>query len=112
VGKQIEVIKPALFVDTIKLSNKQSKLAKQENNDCVVRAFMSALDIPYDQAHAWIKKDMNRVDKKGTFTQLPMVKTLLVKPKMVKKISFIGSHPSKEYAILELVQIKYCKQTI
>ena len=31
-GKQIEVIKPALFVDTIKLSNKQSALAKQENN--------------------------------------------------------------------------------
>ena len=30
-GKQIEVIKSSLFVDTIKLSNKQSALAKQEN---------------------------------------------------------------------------------
>jgi len=59
-GKEIEVLKKGLFVDTIKLSNKQSDLAKKENNDCVVRAFMAALDIPYDQAHAWIKKSMNR----------------------------------------------------
>ena len=67
-GKQIEVIKSEFFVNTIKLANKQSELAKQENNDCVVRAFMAALDIPYDQAHAWIKKYMKREDKKGTYT--------------------------------------------
>jgi hypothetical protein len=95
-GKQIEVIKPALFVDTIKMSNKQSQLAKQENNDCVVRAFMSALDIPYDQAHAWIKKHMNRVDKKGTYT-VAYGKNVIGKTKNGYKISFIGSHPSKEY---------------
>jgi hypothetical protein len=95
-GKQIEVIKPALFVDTIKLSNKQSALAKQENNDCVVRAFMSALDIPYDQAHAWVKKNMNREDKKGTYT-VAYGKNVIGKTKNGYKVDFIGSHPSKEY---------------
>ena len=67
-GKEIEVIKSALFVDTMKLSRRQSELAKKEDRDCVVRAFMSALDISYDQSHAWIKKNMKRVDRKATYT--------------------------------------------
>ena len=29
---------------------------------------MSALDISYDQSHAWIKKNMKRVDRKATYT--------------------------------------------
>jgi hypothetical protein len=95
-GKEIEILKRGLFVDTIKLANKQSKLAQQENNDCVVRAFMSALDIPYDQAHAWIKKNMNRVDKKGTFT-VAYGKNVIGKTKNGYKVSYLGSHPSKEY---------------
>jgi hypothetical protein len=67
-----------------------------ENNDCVVRAFMSALDIPYDQAHAWVKKNMNREDKKGTYT-VAYGKNVIGKTKNGYKVDFIGSHPSKEY---------------
>ena len=95
-GKEIEIIKSSLFVDTMKLSESQSELAKKENNDCVVRAFMSALDISYDQAHAWVKKNMNREDKKGTYT-VAYGKNVIGKTKNGYKVDFIGSHPSKEY---------------
>lgn len=95
-GKQIEVIKSALFVDTIKLSKRQSELAKKEDRDCVVRAFMGALDISYDQAHAWVKKNMEREDRKGTFT-VKYSKNIIGKTKNGYKVDFIGSHPSKEY---------------
>ena len=95
-SKEIEFLKPEFFVNTIELSNEQSKLAKNEDNDCVVRAFMSALDISYEQAHAWIKKHMKRVDKKGTYT-VAYGKNVIGKTKNGYKIDFIGSHPSKEY---------------
>jgi hypothetical protein len=95
-GKEVEILKRGFFVDSIKLANKQSQLAKQENNDCVVRAFMAALDISYEQSHAWIKKYMNRVDKKGTFT-VAYGKNVIGKTKNGYKVDFIGSHPSKEY---------------
>jgi hypothetical protein len=95
-GKEIEVLKKGLFVDTIKLSNKQSDLAKKENNDCVVRAFMAALDIPYDQAHAWIKKSMNREDRKGTYTGQAIQK-VEGKVKNGYKLSFMGLNPAKTH---------------
>ena len=94
-GKEIEIIKSSLFVDTMKLSESQSELAKKENNDCVVRAFMGALDISYDQAHAWVKKNMEREDRKGTFT-VKYSKNIIGKTKNGYKVSYIGTHPSKE----------------
>ena len=94
-GKEIEVIKSALFVDTMKLSRRQSELAKKEDRDCVVRAFMGALDISYDQAHAWVKKNMQREDRKGTFT-VKYSKNIIGKTKNGYKIDYIGTHPSKE----------------
>ena len=94
-GKEIEVIKSALFVDTLKSSRRESQLAKKEDRDCVVRAFMSALDISYDQAHAWIKKNMERVDRKGTFT-VRYSKNIIGKTKNGYKVDYIGTHPLKE----------------
>jgi hypothetical protein len=93
-GKEIEVIKPALFVDTIKMSRRQSELAKKEDNDCVVRAFMAALDIPYDQAHAWVKKNMLREDRKGTYTG-KAIQLIEGKTKNGYKIGFMGLNPAK-----------------
>jgi hypothetical protein len=83
-GRMVESLKSQYFVDSIKLAHATSKLAPKENNDCVVRAFMCALDIPYEQAHAWVKKELKRQDRKGTFVHA-----------YGKKISFIGSHPSR-----------------
>jgi hypothetical protein len=94
-GKQVEVIKPSLFVDTIKISRRQSEIAKKEDNDCVVRAFMAALDIPYDQSHAWIKKNMKREDRKGTYTG-NAVQTVEGKTKNGYQIKFMGLNPAKQ----------------
>jgi hypothetical protein len=44
-----------------------SKLAKSETNDCVVRAIASAFDIQYDKAHKWVADKFNRKPRKGTF---------------------------------------------
>jgi sulfate adenylyltransferase subunit 1 (EFTu-like GTPase family) len=115
-GKQIEVIKPALFVDTLKSSRRQSELAKKEDKDCVVRAFMGALDISYDQAHAWVKKNMNRQDRKGTYTY-KAIQLVEGKVKNGYKIGFMGLNPAKSYmknvigSNKVLTNPKYKKQT-
>lgn len=71
-------------------------LAQRENNDCVVKSFMCALDCTYEQAHAYIKKEMKREDRKGTFTYV-FAKNVIGKTKNGKRITFIGAHPSKSY---------------
>ena len=45
----------------------ESVIAKSENNDCVVRAFASAFDIPYDKAHKYVAEQFGRKPKKGTY---------------------------------------------
>ena len=45
-----------------------SETAKQETNDCVVRAIANACDVNYDQAHKYCAETFDR--KKGKGTQL------------------------------------------
>ena len=90
--KEVEALKPEYFVDSIKIANESSELGKKEDNDCVVRAFMCALDISYEQAHAWVKKELKRQDRKGAF-MYAYSKNIIGKTKNGKKISFIGAHP-------------------
>lgn len=52
-----------------------SLTAKTETNDCVVRAFASAFDVPYDYAHKYVAEEFKRQPKRGTFfTASKMVK--------------------------------------
>ena len=95
-NKEREQLKAEFFVDSNNLANASSELAKKENNDCVVRAFMCALDLPYEQAHAWVKKELNRKDRKGTFVNA-YGKNIIGKTKNGKKINYIGSHPSRDF---------------
>ena len=44
-----------------------SSIAKSETNDCVVRAFASAFEIGYDEAHNFIAEKFKRQPRKGTF---------------------------------------------
>ena len=44
----------------------QSQLAKTESNDCVVRAWASAFELPYENAHKIIEEQFQRKFKKGT----------------------------------------------
>jgi hypothetical protein len=44
----------------------ESAIAKNETNDCFVRAVASAYEIPYDEAHTWVKEKFGRQNRKGT----------------------------------------------
>ena len=44
----------------------ESKIAKSETNDCVVRAFASAFDIQYDKAWKIISEKFGRQPRQGT----------------------------------------------
>ena len=44
----------------------ESLIAKNETNDCVVRAFASSCDVDYDRAHYFVKEKFKRQDRKGT----------------------------------------------
>lgn len=102
-------IKDELFSDSILISEKESDLARSEKNDCVVRAFMTVLDIPYDSAHQWVKKNLKRVDRKGTYTST-YLPNILGKVKNHKRISLYGISPNKKYSQFKgktLVNPKY-----
>ena len=71
-------------------------LAQRENNDCVVKAFMCALDCNYETAHKFIADKMKRENRKGTYTYM-FAKNVINKTKNGKRITFIGAHPSKEF---------------
>jgi len=43
-----------------------SKIAKSETNDCVVRSFASAFKVTYDDAHQFVSTKFNRKPRKGT----------------------------------------------
>ena len=43
-----------------------STKARMERNDCVVRAIAASFEIPYDEAHSFVKGIFNRKDKDGT----------------------------------------------
>ena len=67
-SKEREQLKEEYFVDYNTVAYASSELAKKENNDCVVKAFMVALNISYVQAHTYVKEKMKRQDNKGTYT--------------------------------------------
>jgi hypothetical protein len=52
-----------------------SKIAKGETNDCVVRAFASSFEVDYDFAHQYVADVFKRKPRKGTF----MTSSTLVK---------------------------------
>ena len=91
-----EQFKAEYFADSNKIAREQSELAKRENNDCVVRAFMCALDLTYDQAHAYIKTKMKRENRKGTYTNM-FAYNVIGKTKNGYRIGFIGVHPSRDW---------------
>jgi hypothetical protein len=78
-----KIINPELCVDTMKIA-RESAIGAKEKNDCVVRAFMAALDTSYDSTHAFVKKYLKRVNGRGTFTSTHLP-TLLVRLRMVRK---------------------------
>jgi len=72
--------------------------ATGEKNDCVVRAFMNAFDVPYNEAHKYVSEHFNRERRKGTVNtagKLMMMTTESIPNLNGKKVIHVGSHPSK-----------------
>lgn len=66
-----------------------STIAKGEKNDCVVRAIASCFDMPYDDAHKFVKEQFNRKDRKGTYNTHSILEKMSLTDKVIngKKIS-------------------------
>ena len=104
-------IKDEFFKDSIEISESQSKLAKAETNDCVVRAFMMALDLPYDKAHKFVQDKFNRVNRKGTYTAR-YLSNVVGHQKNGYKMTLMGYHPKQAFGSRKkLVNPKYKKET-
>ena len=52
-NKEVEMFKKEYFIDYNTVAYASSELAKKENNDCVVKAFMVALNISYVPNNTW-----------------------------------------------------------
>jgi hypothetical protein len=55
---------------------KDSKIAKSETADCVVRSFASAFKVTYDQAHQFVQIKFNRKNRKGTARFVPIMNNM------------------------------------
>jgi len=95
--RKVKMINPELCVDTMKIA-RESAIGRNEKNDCVVRGFMAALDTSYDSAHAFVKKYLKRVNRRGTFTS-SYLPEIIGKVKNGKKIKMYGVSPSHDYLI-------------
>ena len=106
--QKVKKIKDELFCNSNDIARNESELAKSERNDCVVRAFMVALDMSYDKTHKWVKDNFNRMDRRGTYTSA-YLKNVLGKRKNYKKISLFGVSPGRRYSFgdKELYNPKY-----
>lgn len=50
-----------------------SKIAKSETADCVVRSFASAFKVTYDEAHQFVGQKFNRQNRRGTSRFVPIM---------------------------------------
>ena len=77
----------------------ESVIAKSETNDCVVRAFASAFEIPYDRAHKYVKEKFGRKDYCGTYGTVFKMVELAKKQTQLnhKKIKPIGRPKTMSY---------------
>jgi len=97
------------FISNTVAIKKTDKKYKDENNDCVVKAFMNAFDVSYDKAHSHVKKAYGRKKGKGTYgtvqglAAMGGMKLVYTKDKVRsecdveylngKTTKYIGSHP-------------------
>jgi hypothetical protein len=64
----------------------QSELARQEKNDCVVRAVAAASGSAYEPAHQFVKSVFDRNDKEGTFGVGVMIEKIEGKVKRLEAL--------------------------
>ena len=71
----------------------ESTIAKREAGDCVVRAFASCFDLPYNRAHEYVKVNFGRRDRNGTYGTVDRMGELAKKGTQVnyKKVKCVGT---------------------
>ena len=78
-----EVIKVSIkFANDAIIGYSDSKIAQSETNDCFVRTIAAALEVSYDDAHAYVAKEYGRKNRQGTlgvFVTLSKQKLILGK---------------------------------
>ena len=80
--------------------------AAAENKDCVVRAFMNAAKVSYDEAHEFVATQFNRKNKQGTYgtaeilNRMALAKTPVLGKKVISLGKF-GSRPMTPAQALE-----------
>jgi hypothetical protein len=87
--------------------------AAKETKDCVVRAFMNAAQVSYDEAHAFVATQFDREDKKGTYsTAYTLNKMALAKtPALGRKVVSLGSFGPRPMTPIEAVEAKVLLNT-
>jgi hypothetical protein len=90
---------PYIQTSTAIIGYTESTIAKSEKNDCFVRAVASSFEIPYDDAHSWVKEKFNRENKKGTrwvSSKMGTMSTIghILNSKSIKTIDKLRSYDS------------------
>ena len=69
-----------------------SIIVKSEKNDCVVRAFASAVDWTYDKAHQFVAREFLRQPKRGTMKFIPTMNKMVLEGRKLgrKKIKNVN----------------------
>ena len=65
-----------------------SKIAKTETNDCVVRAIASSFEMHYDEAHQFVAKTWFRGNREGTRNFIGGMRSMVDKGVMINGKSF------------------------
>ena len=87
--------------------------AAKETNDCVVRAFMNAAQVSYDEAHAFVAETFDRKEKKGTYaTEYTLNKMALAKTQALgKKVVSLGKFGTRPMTPIEAIKEKVLLNT-
>lgn len=81
----------------------ESAIAKNETNDCVVRAFASCFDVSYNYAHGYVKDNFGRRDRNGTYGTVDKMTKLAENRSQVnyKKVKCVGKVNNNNRRTLE-----------
>lgn len=84
-----------------------------ETNDCVVKAFMNAAKVSYNEAHEFVAATFNRKDKKGTYATAEILNRLAIaKTKVLgKKVISLGRFGSRPMSPVQAIEEKVLLNT-
>jgi hypothetical protein len=70
----------------------ESQIAKNEKNDCVVRAFASCFDVSYNYAHGYVRDNFGRKNRQGTYGTVNKMTNLAENRTQInyKKVKCVG----------------------